>query len=135
MDCVPAYWEYAGRFSPSCDTEADGADSIAAERLWCMDIPSPVGGDGRGSYARGGDLRHPSPEHFREIYCDKAHYVHVSSGDAAPRGAVFEAVLGSGRTQSGGDIGCDAGEGFRDGIWLEGGRGVGGRYRDIKIRQ
>ena len=41
----PTYWEDFGRFSPSGDTVTDGLYATV-ERVWYMDVPSPVGLNG-----------------------------------------------------------------------------------------
>ena len=86
---VPTYWEYAGRFSPSGVTAADGANAIA-EQGWDLVIPSLGGGNGRGEQAGGRYLCHPTSQHFHAIYHNKANYVPVYGDGTASRGVDFE---------------------------------------------
>ena len=51
-----------------------------------MGLPPAGGRNGGGSIVGGGDLRIPLPEHSRTVYCDRYHYVPVSSGRAGGRG-------------------------------------------------
>ena len=120
---VPADWEEAWRFSPSNDTTADGLD-VTAERGWDIDVPYPGGGNVGGRHTGGGELNHLPSEHHCNIYRDKAHYGPMLGAGAAPRGTGFEAVVGTGGTRSGGDMG--GGVGGRGGEVLGGavGRGV-----------
>ena len=112
---VPADWEDAGKFSPSGDTAADGADDTV-EQEWDMGSPYPVGGNVRGGYVGYGDLCFPPSENRRAIYHNKANNGPVSGGVATPRGTCFEAVVGTGATQYGGDIVGGPGGGGRQGL-------------------
>ena len=59
---------------------------------------SPAGGrDGEGGIEGGGDLRLPSPEHSRTVYCDQAHYGPVSGGGAEAGAKGGQAVVGQDR--------------------------------------
>ena len=55
------------------------------------------GCNGRGGVAGGGDLRLPSPEHSRTVYCDQAHYGPVSGGGAEAGAKGGQAVVGQDR--------------------------------------
>ena len=79
-----------------------------------MDIISPGGGDDGGGHVEGVYLRHTPSEHRQPIYLNKAHP--VSGGGAAPRGADFEAVVGTGGNLSGGDTGGGTGGRGREGL-------------------
>ena len=108
---VPVDWEDAGSFSPSGDMAADRSDETP-EWGQDKDVPYPGGGNGGGIHAGGGYIRHPLTECCHTNYCDKAHYGPVSGGGAAPRGTSFEAVMGTGGTQYGGNsVGCMGGGG------------------------
>ena len=61
-----------------------------------MDIPSPGGGNAGGMTSGYINLRHLSPKHCQELYCDKSNYGPVSGGREASGGAGFEAVVISG---------------------------------------
>ena len=128
---VPEDWEGAGWLSPPGDTAADGADAMK-ERGRDLDIPSPGRGNGRGGTAIDRNLRRQSPDHYCKIYCDKDNYGPMSGSGAAPRGAVFEAVVGAGENKSGGDTGGGTGVGDEKGLMGAGGRGDGGRERILR---
>ena len=92
MGHIPMDWEDAGRLSPSGDTEDNGTDATA-EWGQDLDIPSSGGVDGGCGNTGDRNLCHLFPEHFHEIYYDKANYVPVSGVGAASRGTGFETVV------------------------------------------
>ena len=86
-----------------------------------------VGRDGEGGIVGGGELRLPFPEHSRTVYCNQAHYEHISVSvvDAGVKGG--QAVVGEGRTgclgiADGGLRGGTGGEGRGDGWDRDGDR-------------
>ena len=68
-----------------------------------MGIYTTGGRDVRGGISVGGDLRIPLPEQNRTVYCDQAHYGHVSDRGAEAGVKGDQAVVGAGRNVCGGD--------------------------------
>ena len=59
----------------------------------------------------------------------------MSGNGAATRGTGFEAMMGTGGTRSGRDMGGDVGGRGGEGMGRVGRRGVVGRYRNKKLRK
>ena len=102
MGCDTLHWEDLGRILQKGGPQADG-EEILERTGWSMGLPPAGGRNGGGSIVGGGDLRIPLPEHSRTVYCDRYHYVPVSSGRAGGGVKGDEVVVVSGRTGCGGD--------------------------------
>ena len=79
----------------SGDTAADGADATS-EWGWDLEIPSPVGGNGRGGNAGDRNLLHLLIEYSHSIYCDKANNGPMSDDYATSRDSCFKAAVRAG---------------------------------------
>ena len=122
MSTDAAYEEGIGRIPPQGCLQTDGM-AVMEGAVRRLGLPPYGGCEGGGGVAGVGDLRLPSPEHSRAIYCNYNHYIPVSSSKMDARGKGGNAVVVTGGFGFGGDADSGPGGGADGGVRGEGREG------------